>query len=258
MDGGGESRTPGHFFRELQVQFLVHELKDPIAVIEAGVRSLLEKEDKLGPLSPRQERTLKRVLRGALKGRSMLNNLLEIGRSEAGQITGRSFRPAKTIYADLLASIETMEGELFEQLNELTTEDAVLRFLNQAGISLCIAADMDAMEIVQDESKFSQIEGNLIKNALRFRKERLEIKLFQEKETVVVEIEDDGPGIKPEDHKRIFQPYVQAQSESTPARKGHGLGLAGALILAKGLGGDLSVQSEAGKGATFRFSVPMR
>jgi signal transduction histidine kinase len=258
MDRGGENRIPEQFFRELQVQFLVHELKDPIAIIEAGVRSLLEKRGKSGPLSPRQEKTLKRVLRGALKGRSMLNNLLEIGRSEAGQIIGGSFCPAKIIYADLLASIETMEGELFEQISELMSEDAVLNFLKQAGISYDVASGMDDIKIIQDEAKFSQIVGNLIKNALRFRKERLEIRLLREKEMIVVEIGDDGPGIKQKDHGRIFQPYVQAEAKSTLTSKGHGLGLAGALILAKGLGGDVSVQSEVGKGATFRFTLPLR
>ncbi len=258
MDSGREDGRPEHFFRDLQIQFLVHELKDPLAIIEVGVRSLLEKKGKSGPLSPRQEKTLKRVLRGALKGRSMLNNLLEIGRSEAGQIVGGSFRPAKTIYADLLASIETMEGDLFEHVSELMTEEAVLNFLNQAGIYYDVASGVDAIEIIQDEAKFSQIVGNLIKNALRFRNEKLEIKFFQEKELIVVEIRDDGPGIKPEDQARIFQPYVQAEAGGTMARKGHGLGLAGALILAKGLGGDVSVQSEAGKGATFRFTVPIR
>ena len=130
MDSGREAGIPENFFRELQIQFLVHELKDPLAIIEAGVRSLLDKQRKFGPLSPRQEKILKRVLRGALKGRSMLNNLLEIGRSEAGQIIRESFRPAKTIYADLLASIETMEGELYEQISERRTEEEVLNFLN--------------------------------------------------------------------------------------------------------------------------------
>ena len=257
MDRGREDRNPEPFFRELQVQFLVHELKDPLAIIEAGVRSLLEKAEKSGPLSPKQERTLKRVLRAALRGRSMLNNLLEIGRSEAGQSVGRSFCPAKTVYADLLASIETMEGELYERVSELGTEDAVLEFLGQAGISYDAAPDLIGMEITHDEAKFSQIVGNLIKNALRFRKERLQIRLFREIEAIVVEIEDDGPGIRPEDHARIFQPYVQAQADSPLSRKGHGLGLAGALILAKGLGGAVSVQSEAGRGAAFRFTLPV-
>ena len=258
MDSGREGGIPENFFRELQIQFLVHELKDPLAIIEVGVRSLLEKEGKFGPLSPRQKKTLKRVLRGALKGRNMLNNLLEIGRSEAGQIIPGSFRPAKTIYADLLASIETMEGELYEQVSERMTEEEVLNFLDQVGISLHVASGVDGIEIIQDEAKFSQIVGNLIKNALRFRREKLEIKLSREVEMIVVEIRDDGPGIKQEDHALIFRRYVQAEADGSPARKGHGLGLAGALILARGLGGDVSVQSEVGKGATFRFTVPLR
>jgi len=187
-----------------------------------------------------------------------LNNLLEIGRSEAGQIIRESFRPAKTIYADLLASIETMEGELFEQVGERMTEEEVLNFLDQVGISFHVASGVDGIEIIQDEAKFSQIVGNLIKNALRFRREKLEIKLAREGGMIVVEIRDDGPGIKQEDHALIFQRYVQAEAEGSPARQGHGLGLAGALILARGLGGDVSVQSEVGKGATFRFTVPLR
>jgi signal transduction histidine kinase len=117
---------------------------------------------------------------------------------------------------------------------------------------------MDATEIIHDEAKFSQIVGNLIRNALRFRKEKLEVRLFPENERIVVEVGDDGPGIKQEDHERIFQPYVQTETGLSAAKKGHGLGLAGALILARSLGGDVSVQSEAGKGATFRFTLPSK
>ena len=256
MDSGREDGIPTNFFRELQVQLLVHELKDPLAIVEAGARSLLEKEERFGPLSPRQKKTLQRVLRGALKGRSMLNNLLEIGRSEAGQFIRRSFFPARTLYTELLASIETMDGELFEQISDTMAEAEVLRFLNDVGISLQVAPEVSEIEIIQDEAKFSQIVGNLIKNALRFRKTRLEIKLFEERQMIVVEVIDDGPGIKQEEQADIFRSYVQTEQEASVARKGHGLGLAGALILAQRLGGDVSVQSELGKGAKFRFTVP--
>jgi two-component system, OmpR family, sensor kinase len=49
------------FFREIEIEFLVHELKDPIAIIETGLRTLLERQDKFGALSARQESTLKRT-----------------------------------------------------------------------------------------------------------------------------------------------------------------------------------------------------
>ena len=53
--------APDQFFRELEIQFLIHELKDPIAIIETGLRTLLEKREKFGPLSPKHENTLKRT-----------------------------------------------------------------------------------------------------------------------------------------------------------------------------------------------------
>ncbi|MEA3437503.1 MAG: hypothetical protein U9R43_13620, partial [Thermodesulfobacteriota bacterium] len=63
--------SPHYFFREIEVEFLIHELKDPVAIIETGVRTLLEKRDKFGTLSSRQEKTLKRILRNSNKTRAM-------------------------------------------------------------------------------------------------------------------------------------------------------------------------------------------
>ena len=82
------------FFRDIEIEFLVHELKDPIAIIETGLRTLLERQDKFGSLSKRQENTLKRTLRNSKKARELLHSMLEIGRAEAGCFLGERFRPA--------------------------------------------------------------------------------------------------------------------------------------------------------------------
>jgi two-component system OmpR family sensor kinase len=249
-------RIPDHFFRELQIEYLIHELKDPVMVVEAGARTLLEK--KFGPLSARQEKTLRRILRGALKSRSMLSNLLEIGRSETGRFNPLPFLPAKTVYACLLESIETVEGEFFEEVSKEKTEREAMTVLAQAGIFIDTASDLDGMEIVQDKAAFCQIVGNLIKNALHFRKERLEIKVFRDGDLLVAEISDDGPGIDREHCDLIFELYARVHAPSTVTREGHGLGLAGARILARRLGGDVIVQSEEGKGAMFRLTLPVK
>ena len=78
------SVSPVRFFQEVSIEFLIHELKDPIAIIETGLRTVLEKQDQYGPLSTKQANTLMRSLRNARKARGMLHDLLEIGRSEAG------------------------------------------------------------------------------------------------------------------------------------------------------------------------------
>jgi two-component system, OmpR family, sensor kinase len=242
----------------LHIEFLIHELKDPLAVAEAGVRSLLEKQDKFGSLTPRQEQILRRILRSTLKSRGMVNTLLEIGRSEVEQFVVAPFLAGKAIYASLLEVLEMMHSELFTQVSEQQTLQQALTILGKAGIIVHRVPEVDDIELIQDPTKFSQIVGNLLKNALRFRRERVDIRMDQKGNQLLVDVSDDGPGIKPENHALIFRRYAQIEAEGDVARKGHGLGLAGALILARRMGGHLTVQSEAGQGATFRFSLPIQ
>ena len=249
-----------NFFRELQVEFLIHELKDPVSVIETGMRTLLEKREKYGELSPRQERTLKRTLRSTQKAREMLYNLLEIGRSQSGCFQCAGFQPARAAYEVLTDALEIMAEKIFEPLAAYQEADEIINVLSDAGIFLNISPSLVHKDIFQDETKFRQILGNLIKNALYYRQERIEIRMNQENDLLITEVSDDGPGIPPEYHEMIFQRYARPQSaeSSKLQRKGHGLGLAGALILARCLGGNIELESKKGRGATFRLILPMK
>ena len=248
---------PDAFFRELDIQLLIHELKDPTGILITVLRSLLDKQEKYGPLSPRQEKALKRASQAVLQLQNMLNDLLEIGRSEARQFAISTFQPKETVYTCLLNAIKTTDSDLFEQSLEYEQAEELFMFFSRAGIDVRMPPEMDTCEIVQDETKFRQIVRNLLKNALRFRNKRMEVRLYQEGEYLYVEIEDDGPGIRPKDHDIIFHRYTQVKRGTSFERKGHGLGLAGALIQAKRLGGDITVRSYAGKGATFCLVVPV-
>ncbi len=246
-----------HFFREIEVEFLIHELKDPVSIIQTGIRTLLEKKDKFGELSPRQEKTLKRILRNSNKARAMLNSLLETGRSEAGSFFCCRFQPAKAAYVILMDALGTIGGNICEELGTCGKEREVHELLSSHGILLDIAPQVADGQMYQDETKFAQIIGNLIKNALHHRKERVEIKVDIKKDHLVVDVIDDGPGIDPEHHQVIFQRYKQMKEPSTSSRRGHGLGLAGALIMARSLGGDIEQKSKKGKGATFKLILPV-
>ena len=140
-------RRPQQFFRELEIQFLIHELKDPIAIIETGLRTLLEKQEKFGPLVPKQENTLKRTLRNTQKAREMLNNLMEIGRSESGCFICSHFRPAASILRAMKDSLEIMTGPLSEELGKYESEKDALDLLHRNGIHLDISARASATEI---------------------------------------------------------------------------------------------------------------
>ena len=252
-----DSGIPSHFLREIQIELLIHDLQDPITIIESGARSLLEKRDKFGALSSRQERALRRVLRGALRGRDMLSTLLEIGRSELGRFTASRFSPTAAIRASLLESLEITNDEILEKLGQSKSEDAEVALLAKVGIVVNTAPNLDGVEITQDASSFTEIVGNLIKNALRFRNQRLEINSCRVEDMLKVVIRDDGPGIPSENHDLIFQPFTQAGAAIAGPRRGYGLGLAGARILARRLGGNISVDSEVSKGARFCLSLPV-
>jgi len=242
------------FFRELQIEFLIHELKDPVSVIETGIRTLLEKKEKYGELSAKQEKTLKRTLRNTQKVRDMLYNLLEIGRSQADCLNCVSFQPVDVLYEVLTESLEIMAIPCSEHFGEYQNEND---FLNTCGISF--HTEFKA-EIFQDETGFRQITGNLIKNALYYRKERVEIRIKSENKHLVIEVADDGPGIALEHHQLIFQRYARITEKEHPTlrRRSHGLGLTGSLILARSLGGDIELESQKGDGATFRLIIPAK
>ncbi|HET9297818.1 MAG TPA: HAMP domain-containing sensor histidine kinase [Candidatus Binatia bacterium] len=243
------------FFRALDTQLLVHELKGPLVLIEAAARTLIEQTGRMGPLTERQEKTVKRILRGTLRGRRLVNQLLEIGRAESAQFSLASFDVGEAVLTVLIESVESSDAQLTARLSEVTAGEAQA-VLAQAGITIKIAPEIDQLRIFQDSAKFGLIVANLIQNALHFRRRSLEIILDREGGDLIISVQDDGPGIPPEHHAAVFERYKQLPIHDGFERKGHGLGLAGALILARRLGGDISLDSVPGQGATFRFRIP--
>jgi signal transduction histidine kinase len=251
------SDLPEGFFREINIEFLIHELKDPIAIIETGVRTLLEKQDKYGTLTARQEKIIKRTLRNSNKARAILHGLLEVGRSESGCFFCCRFHPVKSTYSVLLEVLDTMAGDISERFRQITEEADAMQFLAGQGIILEVAPELETTELMQDEIKFRQIIGNLIKNALYHRQTRVEIRISRDQTDLTVDVADDGPGIDPTHHQVIFERYKQVKECTLTPRNGHGLGLAGAQVMARCLGGDIEVQSQKGKGAIFRLRLPL-
>ena len=244
------------FFRALDTQLLVHELKGPLVLIEAAARTLIEQTARMGPLTERQEKTVKRILRGTLRGRRLVNQLLEIGRAESAQFSLASFAVGEAVLKVLIETVESSDARLAARLSEATAGEARQAVLAQAGITVKIAAAIDQLRIFQDPAKFTLIVGNLLQNGLHFRRRSLEVVLDREGGDLIISVQDDGPGIAPEHHGAVFERYKQLPIHDGFERKGHGLGLAGALILARRLGGDISLDSVPGQGATFRFRIP--
>jgi signal transduction histidine kinase len=242
------------FFERLEVEFFVHELKDPLSVIESGLRMLVEKQAKFGELSPRQIRTLGRVLRSSRRARQILSGLLEVGRAEERHFACQLFRPDRIVRAVALDCVELMVGPR-GPLAETDTPSQVDAWLEANGLHLVLPEPKAPNRICQDQEKFRHILANLIKNALHHRHRRITVTCQWDQRLTRIRVEDDGPGVLPEHRELIFQRYAQVETPAGVKRRGYGLGLAGARHLARSLGGDVQVHGDAG-GACFEVTLP--
>ena len=77
--------------KRIKFDLLIHDLKVPVAVIEAGITSLLEREEKYGPLTEKQKKVLQRALRNTKVTRTLVNDAMEVGRSAEGLINKNVF-----------------------------------------------------------------------------------------------------------------------------------------------------------------------
>ena len=247
-----------NFFKEIEIEFLIHELKDPISIVETGAQMLLKKQERFGPLTERQTKTINRIIRNAVKARQMLYSLLEVGRSETGSFSCSHFTPFLVGFEVLLECLDLHAPATADKVRHIQQRDAAMAYLKNRGILFTAVPAVEDLALLQDETKFRQIAGNLIKNGLHYRTEQLELRLDVENEIFVMEVIDDGPGIPDKFQESIFRRYTQASDCRQIERNGHGLGLAGARTLARSLGGDIHVLSRKNKGTTFRLAIPLR
>jgi signal transduction histidine kinase len=166
--------------------------------------------------------------------------------------------PVSASYHVLLNCLEIQVPAIAEELIEYPEKPQALEFLSTRNIFFEVKPAVQELEIQQDETKFRQILANLVKNALHFRRERFELTVDLKDGRLAVDVSDDGPGIPPEHHQAIFKRYTQIKECTLTARSGHGLGLAGARIMARCLGGEIDISSETGEGTTFRLTMPIQ
>jgi two-component system, OmpR family, sensor kinase len=245
-----------NFFKQVNIEFLVHELKDPVSLIETSARMLLDKQGPTALLTPDQQRSMQRILRNTHKTRDMLNELLEVGRAQNACFHCRPFKPHDVLRHLLITTIESSAPELVEPMGQKPDIQSNLTFLASRGIRLDVTPAAESAIMEQDEIKFRQIVGNLFKNAFYYRRHHLLIHLACQHKWISVAVRDDGPGIASAHHELIFQRYKQITPHASMARSGHGLGLAVARILARSMGGDITLESELGQGAVFRLNLP--
>lgn len=257
-DEPGALEEEQRFFRQLNVEFLIHELKDPLSVIETNARLLIDLHSSDIVRSGRTMKGLQRILRSTQKARAMLWDLLEVGRAESACFDCHAFRPEIVLKQILLEALQTHAPELFDQVAGVDGLEARSALLAREGIRMDVQPAAVEIELTQDETKFRQIAANLFKNALSYRRRMVLIHLACRHDRFTLAVRDDGPGIEDAHHELIFHRYKQVHSDARVARSGHGLGLAAARILARTMGGDIHLESQLGQGALFRLELPIK
>ncbi|MBB3880456.1 sensor histidine kinase [Sphingomonas pseudosanguinis] len=141
-----------------------------------------------------------------------------------------------------------------DQLAEQIT-DAIRHVIDDRGVTVTIERPMPV--IVSDRIALEQILSNLIENATKYRHPtraaEVHISAEETRGRVIVAVRDNGRGIDPRDHQRIFDLFRRSGQQDQP---GEGIGLAHVRALAYRLGGTISVESQLGEGATFFLSLP--
>jgi signal transduction histidine kinase/HAMP domain-containing protein len=216
-----------------------HELRTPLNAIIGFSEVLLQR--MFGELNPKQDEYLQDVLSSGQHLLSLINDILDLSKVEAGRM-----------------DLELARFHLPQALQDTLTlvrERAV-----RHGIDVSLEVDGRLGEFVADERKIKQVMLNLLSNAVKFTPEggRIEVRAVPTDGAVEISVADTGIGIAPENQELIFEEFRQVGGDYAHKREGTGLGLTLARKLVGLHGGRIWVKSQPGQGSTFTFSIPER
>ena len=214
-----------------------HELRTPLNAI-IGFSELLS-ERLYGDLNEKQEEYLKDIHASGQHLLSLINDILDLSKIEAGRM-----------------ELELTDSDLPTAIDNALT--LVRERAGRRGIALHQATDKDLGQIRGDERKIKQVLLNLLSNAIKFTPDggRIEVRARAVDGSVEVSVRDTGIGIAPEHQEAIFEEFRQV---GTAAKKveGTGLGLALSRKFIELHGGRIWVESHVGAGSTFTFTLPV-
>jgi len=235
-----------HIQRQLELasehksQFLAnmsHELRTPLNAI-IGFSEVLH-EQMFGELNERQLAYVDDVLEAGRHLLSLINDVLDLAKIEAGRM---DLELSQVEIPDILRSAISMHSER----------------AGRGGIQLGLTTDPEEITITADARRVRQVAFNLLSNAVKFTPAdgRVDVSAHLDDGRVEIAVADTGPGIAAEDVDTIFEEFEQASDGKQ--EEGTGLGLPLSRKLVELHGGRLWVESEPGRGSTFRFTLPVR
>jgi two-component system OmpR family sensor kinase len=241
----------------IKTEILIHDLKVPISVIDAGAKSLLNRQDAYGPLTDKQIKVLKRIIRNTLITQRLVNDVLELGRSREGVVNLSEFTVSELVTSVLVEMFDLCNPPMADEVRKAASYETLNQALNPCGFSVAFDRKTWETRVRLDKAKVRQVLRNLVSNAYKHRAERVDVLGRMDGKLLVMRVRDDGRGIPPSEHRRIFDTYFTTGGDIDDAINSHGLGLAGVMVLLKDMGGSLALDSDDGKGAEFTVVIPL-
>jgi signal transduction histidine kinase len=214
-----------------------HELRTPLNTILGFTDVLLQ--GLSGPLTADQQRQLRLVRDSSMHLRSLIEDVLDISRIEAGQV-GLEFGDVN-LYEVVSRRVEAFGPEYARKGLQLRVQvEGVLPFIRS------------------DRKRTAQIVDNLLSNALKFTDSGdVTVQLRNLPDRLEMQVIDTGIGVPASAHENLFNPFTQVVRPGGRIREGTGLGLALSRNLARALGGDITFASEVGRGSRFALWLPL-
>jgi signal transduction histidine kinase len=216
-----------------------HELRTPLNAILGFSEVLAER--MFGEVNEKQAEYLQDILSSGRHLLSLINDILDLSKVEAGRL-----------------ELELGRFHLPTALDNALT--LVRERATRHGITLTPTVDKRVGDIVADERKVKQILLNLLSNAVKFTPEggRVSLTATVAEGVITIEVSDTGIGIAPEDQAAIFEEFRQVGREDARKQEGTGLGLTLAKKFVELHDGRIWVRSQVGQGSTFSFTLPVR
>jgi two-component system, NtrC family, sensor histidine kinase KinB len=216
------------------ISVVSHELKTPLTSIRMAAHLLLE--ERVGPLTSKQTELLVAAREDADRLQKIIEDLLDMGRLESGRVElDLRSEPAERLVSDAVTPLESS--------------------FHERGIELQVNVPVETPPVLADPARIDHVFSNLLTNALKFTAPGGRVRIVAEVEDEFVRfvVEDSGIGIPTEYLARIFERFFRVPRENQPG--GAGLGLAIAKEIVEAHGGHIAVQSQAGKGSRFSFTL---
>lgn len=217
-----------------------HELKTPLVPI-LGYIQMLQKQDLFGELNSKQKEAVDEIYSSTIKLQRLIGDILTTQKLDLGKL---DFKEESIDVASLL-------NEIIKEFTPIAN-DKKIKLVMEFSENLTIKSDRD---------RINQVFSNLIKNAVDFVSDYtgiIKIGAKEEKDSVEFFVQDNGPGISPQNQREIFRKFYQIDTSTSRKRNGSGLGLAICRGITEGLGGKIWVDSTENVQTTFYFKIPKK